>query len=148
MRFAGIVGEPPQGNKVDKTRAWLRLANNQNADPLSVLGKVITEFMEVNSAGYAFEADLTTERDKLIKVLREHGLEYLKGGQIMRSSAGVAGRKLEEIITARNLTGLQTEFERIEKRGCKKNCVNGYGKRRMRDHGYQHEADRRTTEQL
>jgi hypothetical protein len=33
-------------------------------------------------------------------------------------------------------------------RGCKKNCVNGYGKRRMRDHGYQHEADRRTTEQL
>lgn len=115
MRFSGILGDPPHGNKVDKTRAWLHLANTQNTDPLGVLGKVITEFMEVNSVGYAHETDLTAERDKLSMVLHEYGLEYLKGGHILKRGAGLAGRKLEEIIATRNLTELQMEFERIEK---------------------------------
>jgi hypothetical protein len=104
---------PPSGNKVDKTRAWLRRANDNQADPLATLGKVITELMEVNTSGYASETDLDPERAKVSKVLGNHGLSYIKGGYIAPSGTTVVGKSLQEIINARDLSGLQTEFDRI-----------------------------------
>ena len=67
MEAANIACSPPSGNKVDKTRAWLRWANDNGPDPLATLGKVITEFMEVNSFGYASDTDLDPEREKVNK---------------------------------------------------------------------------------
>ncbi|MFZ0821860.1 MAG: abortive infection family protein [Candidatus Acidiferrales bacterium] len=113
MEAAGVQGLPPGGNKVDKSRLWLKQANQWNADPLATLGKVIAELMEVNSSGYASGADLDPEREKIRKVLSDHGLGYVKGGFIARGGASVAARTLQDVIRQRDLSGLQTEFDRI-----------------------------------
>jgi hypothetical protein len=113
MEAAGVAGLPPCGNKVNKSRAWLRQANQLNPDPLAALGKVITELMEVNSSGYASDTDLDPKRQRVIEVLGKHGLVYLLGGIIGQSGASVAARTLQEIIRQRDLTGLQAEFDRI-----------------------------------
>lgn len=113
MELASIACSPPGGNKVDKTREWLRWANENNLDPLATLGRVITEFMEVNSSGYASDTDLDLEREKVNKVLGEHGLSYMKGGYIVTIGATAVSKTLQDIIRAHDLSGLQTEFDRI-----------------------------------
>jgi len=113
MEAANVQCDPPGGNKVDKTRAWLRFANESSPDPLATLGKVITEFMEVNSSGYASETALDPEREKVNKILGEYGLSYLKGGYIRTIGETAVSKTLHDIIKARDLAGLQTEFDRI-----------------------------------
>jgi hypothetical protein len=83
MESAGIeIAMQPIGNRQVKTRAWLKHANETMPDPLSTLGRVITELMEVGSP---YESDPNESlRDKVSK-----------------------------IIHARDLSGLQTEFDRI-----------------------------------
>jgi len=45
---AGLEGERPNANQIDKVREWLRRANAGGYDdPLAILGKVINELMEV-----------------------------------------------------------------------------------------------------
>jgi Abortive infection C-terminus len=113
MEAANIQCTPPLGNKVDKTRAWLRFANDTSEDPLATLGKVITELMEVNSSGYASETNLDPEREKIVNVLAENGLAYLKGGYITSLGATPVTKTLQDIISAGDLAGLQKEFDRI-----------------------------------
>jgi hypothetical protein len=113
MEAAGIECAGPFGNKLDKARTYLRTANEKAADPLATLGKVITEFMEVNSSGYASDTSLDPEREKVNRVLGEHGLAYMKGGYIVTIGATAVGKTLQDIIRARDLSGLQTEFDRI-----------------------------------
>jgi hypothetical protein len=113
MEGSGIGYIPPGGSKVDKTRAWLRWANENSPDPLATLGKVITEFMEVNSSGNASDTSVNPEREKVNGVLGEHGLAYIKGGYIVTIGATAVSRTLQDIISARDLSGLQTEFDRI-----------------------------------
>jgi hypothetical protein len=113
MENANIECTPPSGNKLDKTRAWLRWANECNPDPLATLGKVITEFMEINGSGNDLDFYLEAEREKVKGVLGEHGLVYLKGGHIVTIGATAISKTLQDIIAARDLSGLQTEFDRI-----------------------------------
>jgi Abortive infection C-terminus len=113
MTAAGVLGEPPVGNKVDVTRLWLNQANKLNEDPLEKLGRVIAELMEVDSSGYASDTSLKPEREKVRTVLAANGLEYLKGGQIVKIGSTAVSNKLRDIIRARDLSGLQTEFDRI-----------------------------------
>jgi hypothetical protein len=56
------------GNKVDKTRAWFRFANESKPDALATLGKVITELMEATTSGFASDTDLDPKREKVNKV--------------------------------------------------------------------------------
>jgi hypothetical protein len=113
MIAAGVLGEPPAGNKVDATRLWLNQANRLNEDPLAKLGKVIAELMEVDSSGYASDTSLDPEREKVRTVLAANGLEYVRGGQIVKIGSTTVSHKLRDIIRARDLSGLQTEFDRI-----------------------------------
>ncbi len=116
MELAGIQGQlPPDLNKVDKTRAWLRLANENCSDPLAALGIALTEFMEVDSVGYGVEADLSEPRERVNRALASYGLTYLKGGLILGAGSTPVSRTIEEVIRKRDLAGLQTEFERIFK---------------------------------
>src|SRR5437899_1623591 len=115
MELANIACSPPGGNKVDKTRAWLRWANENNPEPLATFGKVITEFMEVNSSDCASNTDLDLEREMVNRVLGEHGLSYMKGGYIATIGATAVSKTLQDIIRARDLSGLQTAFDRIYK---------------------------------
>jgi hypothetical protein len=57
MGAAGLEGDAPIGNKVDKTRSWLKRANHDDhADPLAILEKVITELMEVDTIAFGGKA--------------------------------------------------------------------------------------------
>jgi hypothetical protein len=113
MEAAGIECGGPFGNKLDKARTYLRTANEKAADPLATLGKVIIEFMEVNSSGYASDTSLDPEREKVSRVLGDHGLAYLKGGYIATIGETAVSKTLQDIIRARDFPGLQTEFDRI-----------------------------------
>ncbi|MGB6875930.1 MAG: abortive infection family protein [Candidatus Acidiferrales bacterium] len=113
MEAAGLKCDPPFGNKVDKTRAWLRWANENVSDPLATLGRVITEFMEVNTSGYGSRKDLDPERERVNEILAKYGFSYSNGGYIFSSGETAVSKTLQEIIRARDLSGLQTEFDRI-----------------------------------
>jgi len=116
MERAGIEGEIPPGiNKVDKTRAWLKVANEKCTDPLAALGTVLVELMEVDTAGYGVQTDLSEDRQKVQTALGAHGLCYFKGGFIAASGATAVSKTIEEIIRERDLAGLRTEFDRIFK---------------------------------
>ncbi len=44
---AGFPGDPPEGNKTQKCLSWLRRANAECAEPLSLFGTLIAEMMDV-----------------------------------------------------------------------------------------------------
>jgi len=113
MEVAGVKGPPPLGNKVDKARAWLRRANEQNAAPLAALGRAIAELMETGTAGYASQTSLDPERARVEEILADNGLAYLKGGDVVPVGTTAVTRSLQEIIAARDLAGIQTECDRI-----------------------------------
>jgi hypothetical protein len=112
MESAGIELSPsPAGNKQVKTRAWLKHANDTMPDPLATLGKVIIEPMELVSS---YENDPNEPaRTKINGILADYHLAYHKGGSIVTLGAAAVGRTLQDIIRAHDLSGLQTEFDRI-----------------------------------
>lgn len=118
MREAGIEGSPPTGlSKDNKAREWLRRANKSSSEPLDVLGKVLIELMEVDGALYDPDNEMTfyPEREKVLQILGNYDLTYQHGGHIVGGGVSPVSRKLGEIISSRDLSGLQTEFERISK---------------------------------
>lgn len=114
MEQAGINGDAPQGNKVEKIRAWLHRANTDSVqNPLEVLGKVLEELMEVDTGWFGTSTDISISRADIEVKLYDYGLEYVKGGHILQASVGAVSRPLESIIRNRDLAGLQAEFDRI-----------------------------------
>ncbi len=113
MEEAGVPGNPPLGNKIDKVRAWLKRANGDEIkNPLALLGKVLEEFMEVDPNGYVAPQS-AIDRERISDKLADHGLAYVNGGHVVAGNTGIVSRSLEDIISDRDLSGLQTEFERI-----------------------------------
>jgi len=53
------------------------------------------------------------ERERVKKALAEYGLTYIKGGYIGTLGSTAVSKTLQHIIQARDLAGLQTEFDRI-----------------------------------
>lgn len=106
---AGAPGDPPAGNKIEMMRAWLRRVNNSVEDPLSVLGKILQEFMEVDE----WASTQPEARERIRSVLQREGLSYVRGGHVVRSGVVTLSRSLQEIIQAHDLAAMQTEFERI-----------------------------------
>lgn len=115
MEVAGIHCAGPFGNKLDKARKYLHSANRELPDPLRALGRAIAELMEVDTSGYASDTNLDPEREKIIQVLATNGLAYTKGGYVGAIGTTAVSRTLQDIINSRDLTGLQTEFDRIYK---------------------------------
>jgi hypothetical protein len=78
------------------------------ADPLLVLGLILQEFMEVDgSPSFGREG-----RPKLEAMFAKYGLGYVIGGRIIELGTAAVSRTLESMIRSRDLSGLQTEFER------------------------------------
>ena len=111
MEAAGIVlDQLPIGNKQVKARAWLNHTNKTMPDPLATLGKVINELMEVS-----FQTGEATDPGsaRVAAALGNYGLSYMRGGYIAVSGAKAVSNTLQDIIKARDLPGLEIEFERI-----------------------------------
>jgi hypothetical protein len=115
MEAAGIEREsPPGGNRQVKTKAWLQHANQTVSDPLNTLGMVLAEVMEVRDSSSEWDTDVVEpQRERIRKALASYGLEYFKGGYIVTIGATTVSKTLQDIIRARDLSGLQTEFDRI-----------------------------------
>jgi hypothetical protein len=113
MEAAGIEGGSPGGNRQVKARAWLQRANETISDPLKILGKVIIELMEVRDSSYAWDGEVVEpQRERVRKAMADYGLSYQKGGYIVAMGATAVSKSLQDIIRDRDLSGLQTEFDR------------------------------------
>jgi hypothetical protein len=114
MEAAGIEMDPlPVGNRQVKARAWLKHANETMPDPLATLGRVINELMEVPTPQFRTGETINPEPAKVADVLENYGLSYVRGGYIAVSGAKAVSNTLQDIIRARDLPGLEIEFERI-----------------------------------
>ena len=69
---AGFPGEAPEGNKIEKCRNWLRRANAEGADPLSMFGALIAEFMDAETA-WGTSSDGVDARDRIRAALAKEG---------------------------------------------------------------------------
>jgi hypothetical protein len=112
MEAVGLEMNPlPGGNKQVKTRAWLNHANKTSPAPIEILGTVLAEFMEKDSDEW--DKQLHTDQERVSEVLGKYGLCYMKGGYLAALGATKISKALQDIIRARDLSGLQTEFDRI-----------------------------------
>lgn len=93
---AGAPGPPPDLAHHSKWKTWLqRVGNDPNVDSLAVLGNVIEEFMDLpplpSEGGITTlldialdpVADYNKKRERLVKVLEDHGFRYFRGGRII-----------------------------------------------------------------
>jgi hypothetical protein len=84
---AGFPGDVPPGNKSDKVRSWLRRANQECSEPLSMFGQLIAEFMDSDLHPAYIDQQGGDPRDRIRAVLAKEGLSYHRGGLILSSSS-------------------------------------------------------------
>ncbi|MGK4001145.1 hypothetical protein WMF31_00870 [Sorangium sp. So ce1036] len=82
---AGAPGPPPALSHSAKWKTWLLQAGNDpNVDSLAVLGNVIEEFMDLGPDESTTEFESwSRKRQRLVKVLEEHGFRYYRGGRVL-----------------------------------------------------------------
>lgn len=92
---AGAPGPPPDLPHHTKWKTWLhRAGNDPQVDSLTLLGRLIEEFMDLPPVsasnvpdvfGNSFDpvADYQQKRNRLNKLLEEHGFRYFRGGRVL-----------------------------------------------------------------
>ena len=93
---AGAPGPPPDLAHHSKWKIWLQKAGNDpEVDSLAVLGNLIEEFMDLPPVANNGEsndflgvnhdplAEYNNQRERLVKVLEEHGFRYFRGGRVL-----------------------------------------------------------------
>jgi len=114
MQVAGLIWENKGvGNKNQKGRAWLDIANRTKPDPMGTVGNIIHEYMEEKLEDEDLIDPYSGSRERLRKALAGYGFEYFHGGQIVALGSTPISKTLQEIISTRDLVALQTEFNRI-----------------------------------
>jgi Abortive infection C-terminus len=112
----GAPGEPPDGSKLVKVNAWLRLIDaDPDLDAPSILGRLLEEFMEVQRPYLSDEAKAQWEerRARVRAALAARGLSYQIGGKIIGGGGLLAPSKtLAQIIRDRDLTAIGNGFDR------------------------------------
>lgn len=120
--YADATGEPPEGTKHAKAQAWLRITNKQHAEPLVVLGRILSQYMEDPDMASDYlpdtlldEAESTVKKREHVRrieaLLARNGLQYRLGGHI--TDGGLAASKtLKELIHGRDLPAIHREFDR------------------------------------
>lgn len=107
---AGAAGDVPVGNCITKCQSWLKRMHEDVSNPTIVLGKVIEEFMEVDSAFR--ENEQQAGRKSITEVLARFGLSYRAGGLILGATTALPTKALTEVLKERDLAGVDKEFER------------------------------------
>jgi hypothetical protein len=112
---SGALGEAPVGNKLDKCTRWMQQVNgSKSPDPLSVLGSLLENYMEVEIAPHAFNAESwQAGRERVTRALAQAGLAYHQGGKIILAGASIPTRSLNAILQQRDIPAVMEELERI-----------------------------------
>jgi hypothetical protein len=106
---ADAIGDVPQGNCVVKCQAWLKRMHTEVADPIAVLGKVLEEFMDVDRP---YDDRYPSARKRIVDTLAKSGLSYHQGGLILGAGNALPTKSLKQVLTERDLAGVDKEFER------------------------------------
>lgn len=93
---AGAPGPPPDLAHHSKWKIWLfRAGNDPNVDSLTLVGNLIEEFMDLpplpsnqtagDFSGFIHDpvAEYNQHRERLNRVLEEHGFRYFRGGRVL-----------------------------------------------------------------
>jgi hypothetical protein len=108
---AGVGGDPPVGNKLQKASDYLRRANKDEAlDPLVVLGQALEQFM-TKRVLYDEPESIQIARARIERALADHSLSYQDGGRILGGLAAPT-RSLGDKLRERDLPALDVEFGR------------------------------------
>lgn len=111
---SGASGEVPEGNCQRKTADWL--VREGKADPskaLSILGKVIEEFMDgdFTRSGH----DKEKNKARLTAALQRYNLTYGFGGNIYGSAVTAPSRTLREKLQEISIAEIEDEFNRAHR---------------------------------
>jgi hypothetical protein len=120
--YAEAFGDPPEGSKHVKAQAWLRSTNKDHPEPLTVLGRILSQYMEAPEMAPDYKPDAWLGEDeptvkkrehirKIETILARNGLQYRLGGQV--TDGGLAASKtLKQLIHGRDLPAIHREFDR------------------------------------
>lgn len=114
---AGFEGEPPAGNKMHKCQDWLRRANSEQRDPLSLFGTLIAEYMdgEFSPGIYPFGHLSHTDADprkRIIDAAAKDGLVYLRGGKFVGHDLAAPSASLSDALAECGIDAAEDEFKR------------------------------------
>lgn len=120
--YADAPGEPPEGNKVQKTMDWLRAVNKETEHPLKTLGVLLEDFLEQDSddpriVSWWNQSELPkfeNDQKRIHSVLQKAGLSYSTGGHVSKASA-TPTTSLRELIEQGGLTAVELEMNRAMK---------------------------------
>jgi hypothetical protein len=98
---SGAPGEPPGLAHHSKWKEWLfRAGNDPEVDSLAVLGNVLEEFMDLHPQEDSEEyEEWTTNRNRIVNVLEEHGFQYFRGGRVLPNDISVISSEVEQSIS-------------------------------------------------
>jgi hypothetical protein len=111
--YAGAPGDPPPGSKPAKALEWLRQANKApSVQPLEILGRLLENYIEeMLDPNSSWDEPKIQDRERILKVLAQCELQYVKGGRII-GALGTPSRTLEEFIRDRDAPSVEAEFNR------------------------------------
>jgi hypothetical protein len=110
---SGASGDPPLANCEDKVAQWLlREAQDPKSDVLSILGKILEVFMEVDSPLVEKQSPQRVGRERIRTALARYGLTYMDGGKILEAGLSVPARSLAQILRDGDLAAVKAEFDR------------------------------------
>lgn len=112
--YADAPGDPPDLSKYPKALEWLRRINKDSDEPISVLGKIIENYMEIGEPAAKNPFFTSTEKPisvRLSELLGRYGFEYHTGG-LISSGSSPASLSLKDAIKNRNFTAVELEFNR------------------------------------
>ena len=111
--YAGAPGDRPEGSKHAKALEWLRRTNKTTgADPLSVLGAIIEEYMDEDESSQWYGAEQSSRYKERTRVaLSKAQLRYSTGGRIT-GSLSTPSLSLEQHIRNRDIESVNEEFHR------------------------------------
>ena len=113
---AGFPGDPPEGNKIEKCRNWLRRANSESDDPLKIFASLIAEFMDAEPTPWVLDHTSGEDlRDRISAALAKEGLSYKRGGYIYGASLSAPSRSLAERIKSEGVRAIEIEYDRAYK---------------------------------
>jgi hypothetical protein len=111
---AGFPGDPPEGNKTHKCLSWMRRANVECPDPLTMYGTLIAELMDGEPTAWMQE-QYTKEgdaREKIRNVLAKEQLTYQRGGHIIGAHLKGPSKSLGERLKVGGLAAVDLEYQR------------------------------------
>ncbi len=111
---AGASGDPPEGNVYRKPELWLiREGRDDPAKALTILGKVIEDFMDGDSSRSMAYDEKPKAQKRLSEALARYQLSYGFGGQIFGATSVTAPSKaFGEALKNFSVAEVEDEFGR------------------------------------